>query len=216
MKKTDQQQQKVLHLSWSEVFDYSSNININIKYDSVKLKTVTRSATKNHPGKVTLSPDAYNNRIKTFNNNSLSSMFIYIYILFMILFILFKCVIYSKVNDFNMSESISTNYTIDFPVNNSNKVDIKSYLNTINKSIPNIHDVNKVNQQNINDKYNESTILNKVKDLHLNEMIIECDFYKDKVLQLEMQISNNKVANSNLVKDISDILKEIEYERKKL
>jgi len=206
MKKRDQQQ-KVLHLSWSEVFDYSSNVDINIKYDDVKLKA----------GNVKVSPSAYNKRVKVFNSNSLSSMYIYIYILFIILFILFICVTYSNVNDFYMNESDDLmDYTIDSPVNNSNKIDIISYLNTINKSIPNIHDVNKVNQQNINDKYNGSTILNKVKDLHLNEMIIECDFYKDKVLQLEIQISNNKVANSNIVKDINDILKEIEYERKKL
>jgi len=206
MKKRDQQQ-KVLHLSWSEVFDYSSNVDINIKYDDVKLKA----------GNVKVSPSAYNKRVKVFNSNSLSSMYIYIYILFILLFILFICVTYSNVNDFYMNESDDLmDYTIDSPVNNSNKIDIISYLNTINKSIPNIHDVNKVNQQNINDKYNGSTILNKVKDLHLNEMIIECDFYKDKVLQLEIQISNNKVANSNIVKDINDILKEIEYERKKL
>src|SRR5271155_1541778 len=97
---------------------------------------------------------------------------------------------------------------------------IKYLFNTINKSIYNLNDFYKngevksisiqQRQLNINSKYGESIILNKVKDLHIKEIISECNNHKDKILQLEMQINKNKLANSNLVKDINDILKEIE------
>jgi hypothetical protein len=65
----------------------------------------------------------------------------------MVLLIIFISVIYSSINDFYIGESNSLiDYTIDPPVKFNKKIDIKSLLNTINRSIPNINDVNKANQ----------------------------------------------------------------------
>jgi hypothetical protein len=94
-------------------------------------------------------------------------------------------------------------------------------LNTINRSIPNVNKVNQVDsnfiqykQYCVDNKYNESVILNKVKALHLGEIVTECNTYKDKVSELEMQINRNKAANSSLVTDINKLLREMESERR--
>jgi hypothetical protein len=211
--------EKFLHIPWSEIYSYFSNTNINIIYDNVKLEAV--SFRINNYKRAILFPDAYGKRVKVFNSNSFSDMYIYIYILFMVLLILSVCVICSSIDEFSESNNL-INHTIDFSVKSSNKTDIRSWLNTINRSIPNVGKVNQVDsifiqckQHCIDNKYNESVILNKVKALHLGEIVTECNTYKDKVSELEMQINKNKAANSRLVTDINEILREMEYERKK-
>jgi len=230
---------KVLHISLSELFDYkylhnikSNYCNINIIYDNICIDDIThinRKVKGIDSTKLSLdnkllyqvNDKYYIYRVKS----SLPGMYIYIYMLFMVSLIILICIICSSIDNSHVSDYDNLiNYTIDSI--NDKRIDIKSLFNSINKSIPNIYDINKnnptkslfiqYNQQNINNRFNESIILNKVKDLHIGEIIQECEFYKNKILQLEMQIHNNKAANSNLIKDLGDIMREFESERKKL
>lgn len=65
--------------------------------------------------------------------------------------------------------------------------------------------------QDIVEKY---IILNKIKSHHINSLNLECEFYKNKTSLLEIQLLNTKIAYHNLVKDINDIVKEINYSSK--
>lgn len=251
---------KVLHVPLSKISDYSSSANSNIIYDdNVKLKAENIkvfSIISAYNKKVRVF-NSNNNKLwsgsiflyqvnKKFYTyiriikESIPNIYIYIYTLFMIFFILLICITYSNINDsyYYISEynnlindiTESSVSTVDSINLYKNKISINSYLNIINKSIPDTYDVYKsnfpvnygakslfiqYNQPDIGNKYNESIILNKVKDLHIYEMIIECDNYKDKISQLEMQINDYNIANSNLLKDIKDIIKEFKSEHKK-
>jgi hypothetical protein len=69
-------------------------------------------------------------------------------------------------------------------------------------------------EHNINiDK--KSIILNKIKDDYINNLISECEFYKHKTSLLEIQILKAKISFQDLIKDISDIVKEIPNSSKK-
>jgi hypothetical protein len=61
----------------------------------------------------------------------------------------------------------------------------------------------------------ESIILNKIKDDYINNLISECEFYKYKTSLLEMQILKDKLSFQDLIKDISNIVKEIPNSSKK-
>ena len=52
-------------------------------------------------------------------------------------------------------------------------------------------------------------ILNKIQNDYINNLISECEFYKNKTSLLEIQILKAKVSFQDLIKDISDIVKEI-------
>ena len=231
---------KILHASLSEIYSSIYNPSVNVVYDSVKLKDNIRI---NRLNKVILSPNAYSKRIGVFviNDKSLykvykqyctyinvlkdilPSIYIYIYILFMILLIILISLIYNNIDIFPISESDNLIDSSIDSVSSGIKVDTKSLLNTINKSIPSLNDTNinqvkfkfiQCNQWNVNNKFENSVILNKVKELHLKEIITECNTYKDKILKLEMEINSYKEANSNLARDINDILRELEFGRK--
>ncbi len=57
-------------------------------------------------------------------------------------------------------------------------------------------------------------ILNKIKSNFINNIISECEFYKNKTSLLEMQLLNTKIAHHNLVKDIDNIVREMNYSPK--
>lgn len=59
-------------------------------------------------------------------------------------------------------------------------------------------------------------ILNKIQSDNVNDIISECEFYKNKTSSLEIQLLNTKIAYHNLVKDINDIMKEMNYSPKNL
>jgi hypothetical protein len=61
----------------------------------------------------------------------------------------------------------------------------------------------------------KSIILNKIQDYYINNLISECEFYKKKTLLLEIQILKAKISFQDLIKDISDIVKEIPNSSKK-
>jgi hypothetical protein len=55
----------------------------------------------------------------------------------------------------------------------------------------------------------KSIILNKIQDDYINNLILECEFYKNKTRLLEIQILKAKISFQDLIKDISGIVKEI-------
>lgn len=56
-----------------------------------------------------------------------------------------------------------------------------------------------------------SVILKKIQSDSMKNIISECEFYKNKTSVLEIQLLNNEIAYHNLVRDIYDIVKEINY-----
>ena len=225
--------EKILHVPLSEIFSCTYNPSVNIIYDNVKIKTGNMMI--NRSRKVNLLSNAYSKRIEVFTTNKNNyayidllkvispNMYIYIYILCMILFIILVCIIYSNTDKFFIDESNNLIVCNVDLVNTSNKRCTEFSLNNINKSIPNLNDLNtnktklnfiQCNQWNTKNKFEDSVILNKVKDLYFKEIITECNKYKSKILELEIQINNYKEANYNLAKDIKDIIRELEFGRK--
>jgi hypothetical protein len=61
----------------------------------------------------------------------------------------------------------------------------------------------------------KSVILNKIKYDYTKSLISEGEFYKNKTSLLEIQIFQTKIAYHNLIKDINDIVKEIDSSSQK-
>ena len=55
----------------------------------------------------------------------------------------------------------------------------------------------------------KSIILNIIQFDSMKTLISECEFYKNKTSLLEIQLLNTKIAYQNLIKDINDIVKEM-------
>ncbi len=58
-------------------------------------------------------------------------------------------------------------------------------------------------------------ILDKIKSYHMDNLISECEFYKNKASLLEIQLLKAKVSYQDLIKDINDIMKEMNDSSKK-
>jgi len=69
-------------------------------------------------------------------------------------------------------------------------------------------------ENNIN-TVKKSVILNKIQSDSMKSLISECEFYKNKASLLEIQLLNTKIAYHNLIKDIDNITKEMNYSIKK-
>ena len=61
----------------------------------------------------------------------------------------------------------------------------------------------------------KSIILNKIQSDHIKNIISECENYKNKVNLLEMQLLKVKTSYQDLIKDINDIVKEMNNSSKK-
>lgn len=61
----------------------------------------------------------------------------------------------------------------------------------------------------------KSVILNKIQSDSMKSLISDCEFYKKKTSLLEIQLLNTKIAYINLIKDIDNITKEMNYSLKK-
>jgi hypothetical protein len=61
----------------------------------------------------------------------------------------------------------------------------------------------------------KSVILNKIQSDYMKSLISDCEFYKNKTSLLEIQLLKTKIAYYNLMKDIDDITKEMNYSLKK-
>ncbi len=68
---------------------------------------------------------------------------------------------------------------------------------------------------NQNDIREKSIILSKIQYDYMNNLISESEFYKNKTTVLEIQILKSKIAYMDLVKDINDIVKEMNDSYKK-
>ena len=55
----------------------------------------------------------------------------------------------------------------------------------------------------------QPVILNKIQSDSMKSIISECEFHKNKTSLLEIQLLNTKIAYHNLIKDINDIIKEM-------
>ena len=58
-------------------------------------------------------------------------------------------------------------------------------------------------------------ILNKIQSNNIKSLELECEFYKNKVSLLEIQLLKAKISYQNLIKDINDIIKEMNDSSKK-
>jgi len=103
----------------------------------------------------------------------------------------------SILDDF-FNKFITKNKTI-----NPNYMEIKANYN-IKTFMPLEHNIEK-----------KSIILNKIQDDYINNLISECEFYKNKTRLLEIQILKTKISFQDLIKDISGIVKEIPNSSKK-
>ena len=56
------------------------------------------------------------------------------------------------------------------------------------------------------DTIEKSIILNRIKSDHMNSLIAECEFYKNKTSLLEIQLQWIKIIHHSLVNDLKDIL----------
>jgi hypothetical protein len=61
----------------------------------------------------------------------------------------------------------------------------------------------------------KSIILNKIQDDYIKSLISKCEFYKNKTSLLEIQLLKAKLSYQDLIKDISDIVKEMNDSSKK-
>ena len=61
----------------------------------------------------------------------------------------------------------------------------------------------------------KSVILNKIQFDHTKSLVSECEFYKNKTSSLEIQLLKAKVSYQNLIKDINDIVEEMNHSSKK-
>lgn len=83
------------------------------------------------------------------------------------------------------------------------------------------HELLKINSSSIKTlplNYNqdiiEKSILNKINSHHINSLMIECEFYKNKTSLLEIQAQNTRIVYFNLVNDLNHILKDVDNWRK--
>ena len=61
----------------------------------------------------------------------------------------------------------------------------------------------------------KSVILNKIQSDHMRNLELECEFYKNKASLLEIQLLKAKVSYQDLIKDINNIVKEMNNSSKK-
>jgi len=151
----------------------------------------------------------------------------YLFILFILIFYYYICICtYNFSNDnCELITVCTTNFVELEPVSQPKvwyKYILDDFLNkftsngkTINSKYMIIKPYNAVKvlmplEHNL-DIVENSVILNKIKCDSMYNIISECECYKKKVSLLEIQLINNKIAYHNLVKDINDIIKEMNY-----
>jgi hypothetical protein len=60
--------------------------------------------------------------------------------------------------------------------------------------------------QNINNK----SILCNIRSDHINSLVSECESYKNKISNLEIQVYYTRMIHYNLINDLHEILKDVD------
>jgi proline dehydrogenase len=56
----------------------------------------------------------------------------------------------------------------------------------------------------------EKSILDTIRSDHINSLVLECESYKNKILNLEIQAYYTKMIHNSLINDLNEILKDVE------
>lgn len=150
-------------------------------------------------------------------------MFLLYIIIFAICFYICLC-IYNYSNNVEIVIIGNTNFEELKPINQSNmwyKSIIDDFFNkfsskgkTINTKIcwykTHIDNTTLIENENLTDKYE---IINRVKSKHMNDLISECEYYRDKASFLELQLLKTNLAHEDLVRNINNIVNNINKSR---
>jgi hypothetical protein len=60
----------------------------------------------------------------------------------------------------------------------------------------------------------EKSILDTIRSDHINSLVLECESYKNKISNLEIQAYYTKMIHNSLINDLNEILKDVEKWRK--
>lgn len=60
----------------------------------------------------------------------------------------------------------------------------------------------------------KKSILDNIRSDHINSLVSECEYYKERISFLEIQIYYTKMIHYNLINDLNEILKDVEIWRK--
>ena len=58
------------------------------------------------------------------------------------------------------------------------------------------------------------SILDNIRSDHINSLVLECESYKKKILNLEIQVYYTRMIHNHLINDLHEILKDVEKWRK--
>jgi hypothetical protein len=54
------------------------------------------------------------------------------------------------------------------------------------------------------------SVLDNIRSDHINSLVLECEFYKNKISNLEIQVYYVRMIHNNLINDLHEILKDVE------
>jgi len=60
----------------------------------------------------------------------------------------------------------------------------------------------------------KKSILCNIRSDHINSLVLECESYKEKISNLEIQVYYTRMIHSSLINDLHEILKDVEKWRK--
>lgn len=231
---------------------YSGSSIESTRNETVKdysIGSVTINVSKN----IVLSANAYNKRVKIYDQNKkwidtrpivqIKSYHTYtntpikqlleiikeicMFILYIIIFTIcfYICFfIYNYSNNVEIVIISNTNFEELKPINQSNmwyKSIIDDFFNkftskgkTINTKIclyqTHVDNITPIENENHTDKFE---IIDKVKSKHMNDLISECEYYKDKASFLELQLLKTNLAHEDLVRNINNIVDNLNKKR---
>lgn len=150
-------------------------------------------------------------------NNSLEIIKqILIYLLIMIMIICYYYFVYKYIIDIH-SEVINTttitveNLTLTEVPNKSIIDDFFNKFTTKSKIIDRKYfSIQLPTKTKYNQDILKESILDNVKSNHINNLVLECENYKKRISNLEIQAYYTKMIHNNLINDLHEILKDVE------
>ena len=168
----------------------------------------------------------------TYTNTSIKQLLeivreIFMFLLYIILFTIcfYMCLyIYNYGNNVEVIIINNTNFEELKPVNQSNmwyKSIIDDFFNKFTskgKAVniktcwyqTHIANITPIENENHSDKFE---IINKVKSKHMNDLISECEYYKDKASILELELLKMNLVHEDLVRNINNIVNNLNKSR---